>query len=96
MGTIPERFVLAMPDDALAPQTPRGTQLIFVAGDTPPRFGIGVLVEAPDGTRYIRRYVQGPATGWIAEARDSAYRTISSAEGGRILAWVSWRNSGDV
>jgi hypothetical protein len=97
MGTtLPERFVVAMPDDALAPQTPRGTELIMVAGDKPPRFGVGVLVEDAAGERYIRRLVQGPAGGWIAQARDSAYRSVSSAEGGRVLAWVQGRMDGAV
>jgi hypothetical protein len=95
-ATVPERFVLAMPDDALAPQTPRGTGLIMVAGDTPPRFGVGVLVEDEAGQRYIRRFVQGPAGGWIAEARDNAYRNVTSSDGGRILAWVEARMVGDV
>lgn len=96
MGAIPERFVLAMPDDALAPQTPRGTKLIFVAGSEPPRYGVGVLVEDPMGARYVRRWVQGVAGGWVAEARNNAYRNLSSSDGAKVIAWVQARFDGDV
>lgn len=96
MGSIPERFILAMPDDALAPQTPRGTQLIFVAGSEPPRYGVGVLVEDASGKRFVRRWVQGPTGGWIAEARNTAYRSLASSEGARVIAWVQARFDGDV
>lgn len=93
---LPSRFVLAMPDDALHPTTPRGTRLIFVSGDTPPSFGVGVLVEDAEGQRHVRRYTQATGAGWVAEARHDAYRNLASDDGAKIIAWVEARYDGAV
>ena len=96
LGDIPERFVLAMPDDALAPHTVRGTRLLFVKGDQPTSFGVGVLVRDAQGQHHVRRYVQGPAGQWAAEARNTAYRSIGASDGALIVAWVEGRFDGAV
>lgn len=93
--TLPPRFRLAVPDDALAPSTPRGTVLIFEPA-APPVFGHGVLVEDAAGQRYVRKYAQGPGGRWLAVANNPAYLTIDSASGARVLAAVTWRGTGEV
>lgn len=92
---LPHRFRLAVPDDALAPDTPRGTVLIF-STTAPPAFGHGVLVQDSTGQRHVRRYSQGPAGRWLAEARNSAYLTLDSFDGLQVLAVVVARETGEV
>jgi len=85
---LPPRFRLAVPDDAMAPDTPRGTVLIFESGRHP-SFGAGVLVQDRGGKRHIRRYAQGAGDSWRAEARNNAYLTLHSDEGLQVLAVVT-------
>jgi transcriptional regulator with XRE-family HTH domain len=92
---LPARFRLAVPDDALAPSTPKGTVLIFEPA-APPVFGHGVLVEDAAGVRYVRKYAQGPGGRWLAVANNPAYLTLDSADGARVLAAVTWRATGEV
>jgi len=93
---LPNEFVMAVPDDALAPQTPRGILLIF-STLLPPEPGKGVLVEASDGRRYVRRYGEGLGGEWEAQARNDAYVTLKSGRDGlALLAVVSGRMNGDV
>jgi hypothetical protein len=94
-GAIPSEFILAMPDDALAPQTERGTRLLFVSGQTPPRFGVGVLVRDTAGNLHVRRYVQATIGGWRADARNTAYQSFAATEC-TIVAWVQGRFDGTV
>lgn len=84
-----------MPDDALAPSTPRGTLLLFETAAAPV-FGHGVLVEDSAGQRYVRKYAQGPAGRWLAVANNAAYLSLDSADGVRVLAAVTWRATGEV
>lgn len=91
-----KRFKLAMPDDALSPDTPAGTMLIFSAEKTP-RVGDGVLVSALDGQRYIRMYAEGPGGTWEARARHEGYLSLNSARDGlQLLATVEARVDGRV
>lgn len=92
---LPLRFRLAVPDDALAPSTPRGTMLIF-STTAMPAFGHGVLVQDQAGRRYVRRYAQGTSGRWIAEAHNTAYVSIDSIDGLKILAAVIGRETGEV
>lgn len=92
---LPKRFKLAMPDDALSPHTPRGVVLIFSTGQEP-IFGHGVLVEDAAGQRYVRRYAQGPAGRWIADVHNNAYLALDSAEGLKVLAVVTGRETGEA
>lgn len=92
---LPRRFRLAVPDDAMAPNAPRGTGLIFSTEATP-KFGRGILVEDSTGQRYVRRYAQGPGGRWVAEPRNSAYLAIDSADGAKVLAVVVAIEVGDL
>ena len=94
-AALPKRFRLPMPDDAMAPDTPRGTVLVF-ATDTVPAFGHGVLVQDQAGQRHVRRYAQGPAGRWKAEARNTAYLTLDSADGLQVLAVVVARQTSEI
>lgn len=88
--TLPDTFRMSVPDDALAPDVSRGTALILErhdGGRLEP--GDGVLVQAADGRRYLRRYVETAGGGWIAQARNSAYATLDSTRDGlTVLAVV--------
>lgn len=95
ISALPKRFRLAMPDDAMAPDTPRGTVLVFSTAATP-AFGHGVLVQDQAGLRHVRRYAQGPAGRWRAEARNSAYLTLDSADGLQVLAVVVGRETSEI
>lgn len=88
IADLPARFRLAMPDDAMAPDTPRGTVLIFDRQRLP-AFGAGVLVQDSTGARHVRRYAQAQAGAWRAEARNSAYLTLHSTDGAEVLAVVT-------
>jgi hypothetical protein len=91
-GVIPELFVMTIPDDALAPHTPRGTRAIFVKGSDVPDLGRAVLIEGADGQRYVRRYIDAPNGGWVGGVHNNAYRPVTSAEGAIILAWAQWKD----
>jgi len=97
MGPLPERFVLEMPDNALAPTTPKGTKLIFATGQ-PPMVGCGVLVQSGSGNRYVRRYAEGSAGTWRAVANGADYMTLASADDPElaVLAYVEGRLDGMV
>ena len=84
-----------MPDDALAPDTPRGLVLHF-STEAAPVIGHGVLVQDAAGGRHVRRYAQGLGGAWRAEARNTAYMTLHSGDGVQLLAVVTGRDSGEV
>lgn len=85
---LPQSFILAAPDDALAPDVPRGMRLLMERHDGGPlEPGDGVLVETADGRRALRMYAEGPAGGWMAAAKHPAYASFDSQRDGlRVLA----------
>lgn len=83
----PGSFVVAMPDDALAPNVPRGTRLIFEP-DAEPVPLRGVLVQDATGRRYIRRYAEAPGGAWRAEALREGYVSLESERDGLALLAV--------
>ncbi len=88
---LPERFVIEAPDDALAPNLPRGTAVVF-ACDVAAQPGDCVLVQDSRGARYMRRYVQGVGGAFAAHAINDAYVSLDSARDGlRVLAVMAWR-----
>jgi transcriptional regulator with XRE-family HTH domain len=96
MRQLPEQFTLAMPDDALAPTTPRGTGLVFDTRAIPTP-GAGVLVQTADGRRYVRRYGEGLGDDWEAQARNPAFVTLQSRRDGlQVLAVVVARHGSEV
>jgi hypothetical protein len=89
-------FIVAVPDDALSPFTPRGMRLVFDPG-LKPEPGQGVLIEDAAGNRYVRRYVQGSGGRWTAGANNPHFHPLDSiAHGLRILAVSIWRGDGSA
>ncbi len=87
MTSVPDTFSCEVPDDALAPHTPRGTPVVFVKGNEPPAPGTGVLVEDMHGQRYVRIFRPGVGGAWQAWARNENYPTLESKTHGlHILA----------
>lgn len=88
---LPARFVVQVPDAALEPNLPRGTEVVFErASQAAP--GECVLVEDGQGGRYVRRYVQGVGGAFKAQAINDAYVTLESARDGlTVLAVMAWR-----
>lgn len=82
---LPSRFCCAVPDDALAPRTLRGTRFTFDR-NAQPAPGLVVLVEDASGTRYVRRYTQGAGHHWTASAADGYVTLDSITHGLRLLA----------
>jgi hypothetical protein len=88
---LPERFVVEVPDDALAPNLPRGTAVVFERASLP-QPGECVLVQDSRGARYMRRYVQGVGGAFTAQALNDAYVTLGSGRDGlKVLAVMAWR-----
>ncbi len=91
LGEVPERFTVAMPDDALAGFIERGTGLIFERSDRAAP-GKTVLVEDKDGNRFIRRYAQVRGDHWRAIATSEVFGSLDSVEHGlKVLAVMKWR-----
>jgi transcriptional regulator with XRE-family HTH domain len=96
---VPQRFGVAMPDDALSPNVPRGAVLYFaaVSSERRPSVGDGVLVQDAAGKRYIRRLGEGPGGEWTAQAIHPAYITLESqAHGLAILAVMTGREGSKI
>ncbi|HOB93665.1 MAG TPA: hypothetical protein PK306_02605 [Aquabacterium sp.] len=92
---LPPRFLLAMPDDSLAPTTPKGTVLICSTG-VAPAVGAGVLIEDAAGQRYVRRLTRMDGPQWTAEARRTGFQALSNAPGMVLRAVVVGRQTGEV
>lgn len=76
-NSLPKRFTLEMPDDAMGPSTPKGTVLVCETGSTA-TIGHGVIVRDRHGDIHVRRYVQGVGGRWTAQAASPAYASLSS------------------
>lgn len=94
--TLPPRFSLAVPDDSLAPVSPRGTSFIFETA-AKPKDGDAVVVETPDGRRYMRLFFAMDGGDWEARTRDPAQPPLHSARNGiKLLATATARACGRV
>lgn len=92
--TLPPRFALAVPDDSLAPVSPRGAGFIFATSATP-KDGDVVIVETPTGRRYMRLFFALGGDDWEARTRDPAQPPLHSTRDGiRLLAAATWRACG--
>lgn len=79
-------FQTVMPDHSMAPDVPRGAQVIFVTGVLP-QAGDFVLVADSQGTPYVREYKELRPGHWQAHARNSAFLPLDSERDGlRVLA----------
>jgi hypothetical protein len=87
-GNVPDTlFVLALRDDALAPEFSCGTAVVW-SKTRQPRPGRLVLVRDKYGRDHVRVYHDGRAPGqWSAVARNPAFPTFDAVEDGlQILA----------
>lgn len=78
----PELFRVALPDDSMAPDLPRGSEVVWT---TRRRLMPGrvVLVVDRHSQLHVRRCHQGRAPGhWLAVASNPAYRTLDSEADG--------------
>lgn len=90
LEVLPDRFVLALPDDAMGEHGRVGTEVLFhAAADA--KIGAGVLVRDASGELHVRRKAQGKGPDhWIASAPNNLYRDLdSAADGLKVLA--VWR-----
>lgn len=93
-AVLPARFSLAVPDDALAPRTPKGSQFLFSTTATP-MDGDVVIVRAGNGRAYVRLYFAGSGAEWEARARDPAHASLHSERDGlQLLAAATHRAGG--
>ncbi len=91
---LPPRFETAMLDDALAPDTPRGTGFLFSTSAVPSD-GDVVIVETPAGRRYMRLFFALDGEDWEARTRDPARSPLHSARDGiKLLATATHRACG--
>lgn len=79
-------FVTTLPDDALAPEHPRGLDMIW-STTKEPAIGRIVIVRDRYGTCHVRKYSQGREPGqWVARATNQAFASFESEEGMTIVA----------
>ena len=83
----PRYFTLAVPDEAMAPNLPRGTMLIFETGAAP-EIGDTVLVSDASGTRHVRKYCQVRGAHWEAQAINADYASFESERDGLAIVAV--------
>lgn len=75
---LPEVFILAAPDDALAPRIRAGDAVIW-STSKPAKLGSPILVRDAAGQVYVRRMYEGQAPGhFIARVKSDAFRALDS------------------
>jgi Peptidase S24-like len=88
LPNMPDLFRYALPDDSMAPDYPRGVQLIL-SKSRAVRPGLPVLVKTASGELHARRYTQGRGAGqWTATPANAAYMTLDSQEDGLEVVGV--------
>ena len=93
-AVMPPRFSFAVPDDALAPRTPKGTAFLF-STTAKPLDGDVVIVRAKNGLPYVRLYFAAANDEWEARARDVAHSSLHSERDGlTLLAAATYRAGG--
>ncbi len=95
---LPKRFCTAVPDDALAPRSPRGTEFVFSSTFTgTPEDSVAVIVQTAGGRRYMRLYFALDGDAWEARARDPAVPVLhSDRDGLQLLAVAVFRPGGQA
>jgi len=87
---LPARFVVPVPDGALAGRYEKGTRIVFEVGAAP-KPGRPILVEDGAGARYVRLYGGVRGDRWQAIATDLAYATLDAeADQLQLLAAALW------
>ena len=88
---LPAEFKMRIPDDALAPDFPRGLEIVWAVRKRP-AIGSLVVVRDKHGQQHIRQYAQGSAPGhWIAAAVKPFYSFDSITDGLTVVAVAKWR-----
>lgn len=77
---LPE-FETQLPDNAMAPEAPKGTRVIFITG-TEPEPGDWVLIRDRAGLYYCREYRQLRPGQWEAHARNPGFLPMESERDG--------------
>lgn len=91
-----KRFIAAVPDGALAPTTPKGTEYVFAAPAGQTRDSVVVIVQTASGRRAMRLYFALDGGAWEARARDAAYPSFHSERDGlQLLAVAIMRPGGE-
>lgn len=89
-GRGPSTFKTVLEDDALAPERPAGTVMVW-RRDQPPRPGRPILVQDAHGRFHPRIYREGKTPGsWFGSPRDPAYAEFGSEDGAVIYASACW------
>ncbi|MEY2689170.1 MAG: hypothetical protein RL375_3368 [Pseudomonadota bacterium] len=84
----PDVFRFALADDAMAPEFPAGTELVWT---TRRRIAPGrlLLLQDAHGQLHVRRCHQGAQPGtWLATATNPAFRALDSTEPGVLVLAV--------
>jgi hypothetical protein len=84
---LPPEFQTALPDNAMAPDAPRGTRCIFVT-DATPQPGDWILVSDAEGHIHCREYRVVSPGRWEAHAIHRAYLPMHSEEQGLTIIAV--------
>jgi transcriptional regulator with XRE-family HTH domain len=89
---LPATFRCKVPDDANAPEHPKGLELVWSTTKAP-QIGSLVIVRDAHGQTHVRQYRQGKTPGqWVAAASSAAFATFDSqADGLTVLAVAQWR-----
>lgn len=87
MDTDPQgKFMVTLPDGAMAPRARAGDECVFIGGQAP-AFGAGVLVKDSTGRVYFRRYIEAPDGAFEAAPENPSYLTLhSSRDELRVIA----------
>lgn len=86
--TLPALFKAAMPDDALAPDHPRGLVFVWSKAKTPKPSSV-VLVRDRHDRAHVREYHGGIEPGsWTAAATNRAYPAFDQASAAIVAVAV--------
>lgn len=98
VSPLPKRFCAAVPDDSLAPRSPRGTEFVFSSEvASAPDDSVAVIVQTSGGRRYMRLYFALDGGAWEARARDPAVPVLHSERDGlQLLAVAIFRPGGQA
>lgn len=77
---LPE-FETQLPDNAMAPEAPKGTRVIFITGPSPEP-GDWVLIRDGAGQCYCREFRQRRPGSWEAHARNPGFLPMDSQRDG--------------
>jgi transcriptional regulator with XRE-family HTH domain len=89
---LPAKFTLSLPDDANAPDFPKGMKFVW-STTRKPQFGSLVLVRGAGlHTPHARQYRQGLMPGsWIAAASNPAFASFDGGQLLEVIAVAEWR-----